>query len=129
MQRYLSLTTFLDSLSKIISDSMYNLYLALYKVNHYHQYFYDWNYSVTRIEMFRIWQKLLDCLDDVTFGWKTTFSELYDRTTKVRKINISKTGSKITIESKGEAADNHSFQINGQLKQVNGGSMVRLYLE
>ena len=53
--------------------------------------------------MFRIWQKLLDCLDDVTFGWKTTFSELYDRTKKVRKINISKTGSKITIESKGEA--------------------------
>jgi hypothetical protein len=69
--------------------------------------------------MFRIWKKLLDCLDDVTFGWKTTFLELYDRTTKVRKINISKTGSKITIESKGEAADNLSFRINGQLAQVN----------
>ena len=94
MLRFLSLDTFLDSLSKIISDSMYNRYLSLCKLNHYHQYFYDWNYSVTRIEMFRIWQKLLDCLDDVTFGWKTTFSELYDRTTKVRKINISKNGLK-----------------------------------
>ena len=52
-----------------------------------------------------------------------------NQTTKVRKINISKTGSKITIESKGETSDNLSFQINGQLEQVNGGSMVRLYLK
>lgn len=63
------------------------------------------------------------------FWLEDDISELYDRTTKVKKINISKTGSKITIESKGEAADNLSFQINGQLEQVNGGSMVRLYLK
>jgi hypothetical protein len=68
--------------------------------------------------MFRVWQQALSYLDNVSFGWKTTFLELYNRATKVNKINISKTGSKITIVSEDdEGIENFSFQINDEIEQ------------
>lgn len=117
-EKLVSLDSFLDSMSKIISYSKYNRHMALCIINHYHQYFYDWNHSITRSDMFKIWQKLLDYLGDLTFGWKTTFLELYNRAMKVRKINISKTGSKITVESAANELINEiSFQINGRIAE------------
>ncbi len=68
-------------------------------INHYHLYFDDWNDSVTRTDIFRIWKKMFDAFDKLTFCWKTTFFELYKRTNQIRNILIEKTGSKITIES------------------------------
>lgn len=130
-ERLVSLDTFFDSVSKIISFAKYNrnnnssnrssAIRSLCIVNHYHQYFYDWSSSITRTEMFRIWQKLLDYLGDLTFGWKTTFSELYNRAKKVRKINISKTGAKITVEStvKEDDIEYLSFQINSHVERSN----------
>jgi hypothetical protein len=71
--------------------------------------------------MFRVWQKLLDSLDEekIWFAWKTTFSELYDRALQVQKVNVSQTGSKITVESAYDAESiyDFSFQINGYLKE------------
>ena len=70
--------------------------------------------------MFKVWQKLLDYLGDLTFGWKTTFLELYNRAIKVQKINISKTGSKVTVESASNDLINEiSFQTNGQVANPN----------
>src|SRR5919109_76911 len=119
-EKLVSLNSFLNSISKIILYSRYNRHMALCIINHYHQYFYDWSHSVTRSEMFKIWYKLLDCLGDLTFGWKTTFLELYNRAMKVQKINISKTGSKITVESAdNELINEVSFQISGRIAEAN----------
>jgi hypothetical protein len=119
-EKLVSLDSFMDSISKIISYSVFNHRAALCIINHYHQYFYDWSPSITRSDMFKIWQKLLDYLGDLTFGWKTTFLELYNRASKVQKINISKTGSKITVESTdNELVSEISFQINGQITEPN----------
>jgi hypothetical protein len=117
-EKLVSLDSFLDSISKVILHTKYNRHMALCIINHYHQYFYDWSHSITRSDMFKIWQKLLDYLGDLTFGWKTTFLELYNRAMRVQKINISKTGSKITVESAdNELINEISFQINGQLAE------------
>ena len=55
---------------------------------------------------------------DLTFGWKTTFGELYDRAIKIQRIRISKTGSKITIinDSKENSIEDFSFLVTGQLE-------------
>jgi hypothetical protein len=75
--------------------------------------------------MFRLWQQVLACLDNLSFGWKTTFSELYNRAKRVHKINISNAGSKITIESDDdECIENFSFQINGELEPPKNASNV-----
>ena len=117
-EKLVSLDTFLDSLSKIILFGRYNRSMTLCIINHYHQYFYDWSSHITRNDMFRVWQQALSYLDNVSFGWKTTFLELYNRATKVNKINISKTGSKITIVSEDdEGIENFSFQINDKIEQ------------
>jgi hypothetical protein len=119
-EKLVSLDRFMDTISKIISYGAYNRRRALCIINHYHQYFYDWSSTVTRNDMFKVWQKLIDYLADVTFGWKTSFLELYNRAIKIQKINISKTGSKITIESANDDSINEiSFQINGQIANPN----------
>jgi hypothetical protein len=119
-EKLVSLDRFMDSISKIVSYNVYNRRTALCIINHYHQYFYDWSPSVTRNDMFKIWQKLLDYLGDLTFGWKTTFLELYNRAIKVQKIFISKTGLKITVESSyNELISEISFHINGQIAEPN----------
>ena len=125
-EKLLSPVSFLDSISKVVSlaSSNRNSISSLCIINHYHQYFYDWNQSISRTEMFNTWQKLLRCLSgDVAFndnqyldfGWKTTFSELYKRALKIRRyINAAKTGAKIVIHSisDSEKIDNLSFLIN-----------------
>jgi hypothetical protein len=119
-EKLVALDSFLDSVSKIITHSRYHRHMALCIINHYHQYFYDWSHSITRSEMFKVWQNLLDRLGDLTFGWKTTFLELYDRAMKVQKINISKTGSKITVESvDNELIDEISFQSSSPINEPN----------
>lgn len=125
-EKLLSPLSFLDSISKVVSlaSSNRNSISSLCIINHYHQYFYDWNQSISRTEMFNTWQKLLRCLSgDVAFndkqyldfGWKTTFSELYKRALKIRRnINAAKTGAKIVIHSisDSEKIDNLSFLIS-----------------
>lgn len=115
-----SLDAFLDSMTSIFSGPSFSKYsqIPLCLVNHYHQYFYDWSDCVTRTESLKTWEKVLDLLNSLTFGWKTTFQELYDRATKMQKIRISKTGSKITIvnNSKDYSIANLSFLVGGQLE-------------
>jgi hypothetical protein len=80
--------------------------------------------------MFRVWQQALCYLDNVSFGWKTTFLELYNRTTKVNKVNISKTGSKITIGSEDdEGVKNLSFQINDEIEQSKNATALNVLFE
>jgi hypothetical protein len=63
-EKLISPDSFLDSISKIISSARSNRsrISSLCMINHYHQYFYDWNQSITRTEMFNTWQKLLSYL-------------------------------------------------------------------
>jgi Uncharacterized protein conserved in bacteria (DUF2334) len=84
-------------------------------LNHYHFYFHDWNSSITKSELFRTWNKILQSFGNLNFGWNTTFSDLYHRTEKLSKTKIAKTGSKITIESE-ESLEDFSFRINGRLE-------------
>ena len=125
-EKLISLDSFLDSISKfiILARSNRSKISSLCLINHYHQYFYDWDQSITRTEMFNTWQKLISYLagdimyDDehyLDFGWKTTFLEIHNRTLKImRTIDASKTGSKIVIQSisESEKIDNLSFYIS-----------------
>jgi hypothetical protein len=69
-------------------------------INHYHLFYYDWNSSISRTELFQSWTHLVHNLHRLEFGWFTTFSELYERSMQIQNIQIEKAGSKITIESK-----------------------------
>jgi hypothetical protein len=69
-------------------------------LNHYHIYFYDWNTSISNNNFFRAWNNILELLRKLDFSWKVSFMDLYARTRKIQKATVSKTGSKITIESK-----------------------------
>ena len=132
-EKLISLDSFLDSVSKIVSFARSNRSKmgSLCIINHYHQYFYDWSRSITRREMFSTWQKLLSYLagdstyndDYVDFGWKTTFLQLYNRVSKIQRMKtVSKTGSKIVVESISETEniDNFSFRIDhGEIEKSN----------
>jgi Uncharacterized protein conserved in bacteria (DUF2334) len=78
-------------------------------INHYHLYYYDWNSTITKGELYRTWRNILSSFDKVEIGWKTTFSELYNRLKKIRSISMAKTGSKITIKADAFIND-FSFQ-------------------
>ncbi len=69
-------------------------------LNHYHFFYYDWNSSISRNELFRCWTHLVDKFHSLEFIWFTTFSELYERSMQIQHVQIAETGSKITIESK-----------------------------
>jgi len=85
-------------------------------LNHYHHYFYDWNYEyITRKNLFEQWQQILNLLDKIPFSWKTTFIDIHQRISKIKKINISKTGQKITIKSSDELLEDISFKVNREL--------------
>ncbi|HEY6534208.1 MAG TPA: DUF2334 domain-containing protein [Candidatus Nitrosocosmicus sp.] len=86
-------------------------------LNHYHHYFYDWNCdTVTRKDLFDQWKKILDLMNNIPFSWKTSFFELYERIKGIKKIRISKTGSKITIDLNHDLVENISFKIDNNLK-------------
>jgi peptidoglycan/xylan/chitin deacetylase (PgdA/CDA1 family) len=78
-------------------------------INHYHLYYYDWNSTITRGELFRAWRNILRSFDKIETGWKTTFIELQTRLEKIRGIRMVKTGSKITIKANSNIND-FSFQ-------------------
>jgi hypothetical protein len=69
-------------------------------INHYHFFYYDWNSSISRTELFRCWTQLVKLLLALEFGWPTTFSKLYERSKQIQNIQIVQTGSKISLESK-----------------------------
>lgn len=86
-------------------------------INHYHLYYYDWNSTITKGDLFRAWRRMLSSFDKMEIGWKTTFLELYNRIKKIRNINIVKTGSKITVKSDTFISD-FSFR-TGKLLEPN----------
>lgn len=89
-------------------------------LNHYHHFFYDWNYdSITRKNLFNQWTKILELLNKLSYSWKTNFLELYQRNQKLRKINIAITGQKITINSKNEIIEDVSFKVDRKLDLQN----------
>jgi predicted deacetylase len=91
-----------DSLSKLTDKVIGSCMISRSPVciiNHYHLYYYDWNPSITRKDLFQAWRQILKTFDRLKFGWKVTFSELYERANQIQNIRIAKTGSKITIES------------------------------
>jgi peptidoglycan/xylan/chitin deacetylase (PgdA/CDA1 family) len=81
---------------------------AICAINHYHLYYYDWSSTITKRDLLHAWRQILTSLDKIEFGWKTTFSELYERAKKIQNVTMVKTGSKITIESKAHV---HEFAI------------------
>jgi len=88
-------------------------------LNHYHHYFYDWNYdSITRKNLFEQWNQILQLLSKIPFSWKTTFFDLYQRIRKIKKINIAFTGQKITIKSGNELIKEISFKVDKVLQSV-----------
>lgn len=84
-------------------------------LNHYHLYYHDWNDAITRQDLYYAWQQILKKFKKVKFIWKVTFSEIYGRAKKIHDIHISKTGLKITIESKTPIR-NFSFTSNHRLE-------------
>jgi Uncharacterized protein conserved in bacteria (DUF2334) len=112
--RLMSLDSLLDLTSNIIERcSKFRIPVCI--LNHYYIYFYDWNSSITNTELFRTWHKILESFAKLPFGWKVSFSDLYDRIRKIHKVKIIKTGSKITIESK-ESIEQLSFRIGKRIE-------------
>ena len=110
--------TFVKWISNTISYSMVQR-TPLGILNHYHHYFYDWNYdSITRKNLFEQWNQILHLLNKIPFSWKTTFFDLYQRTRKIKKINIAITGQKITIKSGDELIEEISFKVDKRLQLV-----------
>ncbi len=58
-------------------------------------------------------------MNNITFSWKTSFFELYGRIMQIKNIRISKTGSKITIDSNNRMIENISFKVQNDLKFEN----------
>jgi hypothetical protein len=93
-------------------------------LNHYHHYFYDWNYdSVTRKDLFEQWQQIMHLLIKIPFSWKASFLDLHQRIQKINKINISKTGLKITIGS-NDLVEDISFKVDDGLNVEKNGNLV-----
>ena len=93
-------------------------------LNHYHHYFYDWNYdSVTRKDLFEQWQQIIHLLIKIPFSWKTSFLDLHQRIEKINKINISETGLKITIGS-NDLVEDISFKVDNRLNVEKNGNLV-----
>ena len=110
--------TFVKWISNTISYSMIHR-TPLCILNHYHHYFYDWNYDfITRKNLFEQWNQILDILNKIPYSWKTTFLDLYQRTRKIKKINIARTGQKITIKSGDELIEEISFKVDKRLHLV-----------
>jgi hypothetical protein len=110
--------TFVKWISNTISYSMVQR-TPLCILNHYHHYFYDWNYdSITRKNLFEQWSQILHLLNKIPFSWKTTFFDLYQRIRKIKKINIAFTGQKITIKSGDESIEETSFKADKLLQSV-----------
>jgi peptidoglycan/xylan/chitin deacetylase (PgdA/CDA1 family) len=84
-------------------------------INHYHLYYHDWSSTITKGELFKVWRDIVSTFDKVENAWKTTFLELYNRLEKIRSINITKSGSKITIRA-GTLINDFSFQTRHPLE-------------
>ncbi len=91
-------------------------------LNHYHAYFYDWNSTITKKELFKTWNSVLKSFDELPFGWKIDFSTLIDRFKRIQRVKIVQTGSKITIQSDEEVKD-CSFLTSVALEEDSSGSM------
>lgn len=92
----------IDSLFKLTDEIIESCSLSRSPVciiNHYHLYYYDWNPSITRKDLFQAWRQIMKTFDKLTFCWKVTFSELYERANQIQSMHIVKTGSKISIQS------------------------------
>ena len=99
-------------------------------LNHYHHYFYDWNYNaITRNNLFEQWNQILHLLNKIPFSWKTTFLDLYQRMRKIKKINIAITGQKITIQSGDELIKEISFKVDKVLHPAKEGEKDVIYDE
>ncbi|MDF0680752.1 MAG: DUF2334 domain-containing protein [Candidatus Nitrosocosmicus sp.] len=110
--------TFVTWISNTISYSMIQR-TPIGILNHYHHYFYDWNYdSITRKNLFEQWNQILHLLSKIPFSWKTTFFDLHQRIRKIKKINIAITGQKITIKSGDELIKEISFKVDKVLQSV-----------
>ena len=59
---------------------------------------------------------MMKSLAEMTDTWKTTFSDLFDRQKRIDKIRVTKTGSKISLES-NDFIEDFSFRINGKLQR------------
>jgi peptidoglycan/xylan/chitin deacetylase (PgdA/CDA1 family) len=66
-------------------------------MNHYHTFFYDWSSNITRTDLYNVWQRIIEYLNSLGYGWKVTHSELFERMSKINGLRVTKTGSKVTI--------------------------------
>jgi Uncharacterized protein conserved in bacteria (DUF2334) len=106
----------LSELTSFMIDRCNKLRTPVCILNHYHSYFFDWNSTITKNELFKSWSNLLQSFNELDFGWKVDFTTLFERFRKVGKVNILKTGSKITVESKEEIED-YSFWTSVPLEE------------
>lgn len=97
--RLSSLDSLFDSTDDIIKFSTTNR-SPICIINHYHIYYFDWNSSITRNDLYKAWRRVLGTLHSLKFSWKTSFSDLYERAKQIQQVHIVETGSKISILSK-----------------------------
>lgn len=113
-----------DSLFELtteIIDSCIKERIPICILNHYHLYYYDWNSTITRHDLFQAWTRLLNYFESIKSSWKVSFSELYRRMQAIQSVDIARTGSKITIESKLGIHD-FAFRTGHQIRP--GDSLV-----
>lgn len=125
----LSSTNAVTQLTEFIVDNSNMSRDPVCILNHYHSYYYDWNSTITKSELFNAWTSVLKLFDDLSFGWKVDFGTLLERYRKLKNVLIVKTGSKITVQSK-EMIRDYSFRAPIDLEHSIHGSLdtdTRIY--
>ena len=111
-------------LTRFLVDDCSKLRNPICILNHYHSYYYDWNPTITKTDLFRTWNSVLESFSKLGFEWKVDFATLFERYAKVRRVRLIKTGSKITIQSEDEIPD-YSFRTSEPLESSSSGSLDR----
>lgn len=113
--------------SKVFSKWVMNVLLfckaqrnPLCILNHYHHFFYDWDYeSITRVNLYKQWIDIISLLDKIPHSWKTNFCELRQRIKLIKNVKITITGDKITVQSNRETITDLAFRVNKKIVPKN----------
>jgi hypothetical protein len=114
LKKTASVDSLIESAKRII-DTSFRKRSPISIINHYHVYFYDWSPSITRINLYNAWLKIIESLNSLSSVWKVTFSEFYNRLRKVQNVQVARSGSKITIAS-GACIENLSIRTKKTLE-------------
>jgi hypothetical protein len=85
-------------------------------LNHYHSYFFDWDQTITRNDLYRVWIEIIRGFRNLTFVWKTNFKSLYERFVKINSVRTNQTGLKVSIRTTEDISD-YSFLCSSPIER------------